>query len=341
MEGYITKFNEARREIEACFLGLPYVHISLVNSLLSRVNPQTGVVENVTYGDLADLLTVNAAPGRKDTGTPQKQTIRSYLRTIEAQCSEHFKVIREGQSLQIKFQRLPAIYASYFKYTEVYTGQDTIPYTDTPHINIDENEVFKQEENTDQYTHLYTEEYTPPINAHVKNKTLTNNKQTNTAVQSFAELKQPIPDDFYPSEALIEKALSRGLIKVVDTVEINKFILYNQASATRWAEYEPIFLAWLERDAEYKRVIKEKRQNAQPKPQRMYSRSDCNERNNNATKSSKRPTVDEVMREHRDAIGVSIDHQTINYSDSAKHFVVVAQNDCIVRPTLYQQTGCP
>ena len=74
------------------------------------------------------------------------------------------------------------------------------------------------------------------------------NKQTNARCEPFAELKKPIPRDFYPNQQTIELALSQGFLKATSDLEIKRFIMYNQASATLWADYNPVFLHWLERD---------------------------------------------------------------------------------------------
>ena len=257
MKGYINKFNEARGEIASSFIGLPHAHQSLINSLLTRANPTTGVVENVTYGDLANILTVEAAPGRKDSGTPQKQTIRSYLRTIESQCGADFKMISDGQTLKIQFPTLPAIYASHFDYKELYTDQNTVSYTATTLINIDENAIHHREVNRKEYTEPYTDEYTPesvggiftPAYACAKIKpNFKTQKQTNTRCDSFSQLKQPICRDFRPTQETIDLALSKGFVKVTSDIEIKRFVMYNLASGTLWADYNPVFLTWLERD---------------------------------------------------------------------------------------------
>jgi len=227
----------------------------MIGWLITRSNPTTGIVENITYNDLASLLTVDAAPGRKDSGTPQKQTIRSYLRTIESKCGDHFKVISVGQSLQIQFPTLPQIYAKHFGIQEVYTGHNDGLYTASPRINTDENVENETEENTQQYTHPYTEEYTPAINACVqtpeKIKQTKTNKQTDCVSELSIGSKKPITDDFYPSDALIDFALTRGLEKVTDLAEINKFIAYNQTISSLRVNFNPLFLRWLERDAEH------------------------------------------------------------------------------------------
>ena len=103
----IEKINEARMEVESFFNGLPHAHTTLIKSLINSANPVDGCVENCSYNDLIDLLKVTKAPGRKNANI-QKQTIRSYLKTIVKLCPEHFQVVSEGQQLIIKFGVLQA-----------------------------------------------------------------------------------------------------------------------------------------------------------------------------------------------------------------------------------------
>jgi len=273
LHGYLAefaKYNNARTAIEACFTGLPHAPARLVNLLITKANPETGIVENITYSDLATLLTVDSSPGRKDSGTPQKQTIRSYLRTIESQCGADFKIISDGQMLKIQFPTLSAIYASYFDYTELYTDQNTVSYTVTPLINIDENAIFGAELNTEEYTQPYTDEYTAkPVdtfNACAKIKPNKIKPNNNTVSDEFVNFKKPIGDDFFPSQFVFDKALELGLPKVTDVAELNKFILFNKASGSQWNSWDYVYLMWLQRDAERERaaIIKEQQLNNKP-----------------------------------------------------------------------------
>ncbi|MCL4415407.1 MAG: Vir protein, partial [Actinobacteria bacterium] len=118
---YFEPYQQARINIENRFKGLLHAHTTLIKSLITLANPLTGIVTGITYRDIADLLTISKAPGRTESGTPQKETIRSYLRSIEKQCPEDFKVISEGQKLQFQFPKLPEIYAVFLDQSEVYT----------------------------------------------------------------------------------------------------------------------------------------------------------------------------------------------------------------------------
>ena len=282
-----------RVEFESYFKDIPLVPRLLAYALITRANLTAGTVENITYRDLAVLLTVSQASGRKDAGTPQKQTIRSYLRTIETQCGEHFKIISDGQSLKFHFPTLPAIYASHFKREEVYTPLSMGKYTPETLINTDQDASNDDEVGTEEYTEEYTDLYTPEgeqaLNAceHACAKIKTTKPNNNNSKQILDELpgeiKKPIPDDFKPSQAMIDNAMVLGLPKVTDSSELNKFIIFNKSSGSRWANWDYVFLNWLMRDAEReqaKKASEQKQANHNPETKQAYSRSIANERLN-------------------------------------------------------------
>ena len=270
--------NNARREVEYCFRGLSPAPGYLAILLSTRANPITGTVENITYRELALLLTVDAASGRKDSGVPQKHTIRSYLRTIETQCSEHFKIISDGQSLKIQFLTLPAIYASHFNCEEVYTPVSTNQSTHETLINTGLNASNNTEINTEEYTDLYTPEGAQVINAHAIKPNQIKPNNNNPVSDESADVKKPISGDFYPSQFVIDKALSLGFSRVTDAEELSKFILFNRASGSLWRNYDYVYLMWIEAAAAREQAEKAKEQ--QPKTQPAYSRSDLNDKRN-------------------------------------------------------------
>ena len=324
--------------MEACFEGLPPSPACLANKLITRASPVTGLVDKITYRDLAILLTVDAAPGRKDSGTPQKQTIRSYLRTIETQCGEHFKVISSGQILKIQFTTMPSIYASYFRSQEEYTGNNTVLNVVTPLIDTEESSVSEGKENTDQYTQVYTEEYTPATNACVKIKTLTSNKQinkTNTGCESFSGLRQLISQDFYPSQETIALALSRGHLTVTDDEQIKKFILFNQAISSRWASFDPLYLRWLERDTGSKPIA--------IKPTKKHNAGSNRHERSIHTNSTGKETMDDMYRHNSNARapGSTNDCSASRDCIEGQYFVVMDTAERDLRSTVYHQVRCP
>jgi hypothetical protein len=105
----IDEYNKAIIKISTLFAGLPYPHALLIRSLITLADPTTGIVSNISYCDLANLLTVTKAPGRKGNGTLTKRIIRNYIQSIEQECGDYFKVITEGQKFQFLFPGLPKI----------------------------------------------------------------------------------------------------------------------------------------------------------------------------------------------------------------------------------------
>lgn len=283
----IQKVNGARRQIDQCFCGLPHSHLMLLNILINQTNPNSGIVQNISYSELIEALSISAGAGRRNTASLSKQTIRSYLRTIENSYPEHFQVISEGQNLKIKFPILPGIYASYFETenTDVYTDRSTHLHTVKTIENTEQNDAFLVDENIEEYPDPYTDAYTAECS--VKNNNIFNiiNKQ-----QTTETTKLSIRDDFYPCAKTIELAQSRGLFSVVDETQIRKFISYNQAKGTKWADYNPVYLNWLEQDLKRVQVVKQKE-----------SRRERNECNFNKTSKSK-PTLADVIRANQNAV---------------------------------------
>ncbi|CDZ79390.1 hypothetical protein BN59_03708 [Legionella massiliensis] len=320
----IELYCQARISIEHKFRGLPYAHTLLVNHLIGRANPFNGTVSKISYNDIALLLTINKAPGRKESGTPTKQTIRNYIKSIERECGDHFKVISEGQSLKFLFPQLPKIFSEFLKNTEGNTELNSpdslMGFGAEGNLDVQDNREVNTEANTPK---------SAVKNINIFNITKTN-KLTNTPTSRFCHSKKPIDDNFYPNTATIELALSMGLNKVLDQDEINAFIQHNKNHNTQWADFNPIFVTWLERDAQY---IKNKQQKAQ-KP----SRSDKNERNSN--QNSLYP---EALRRVSELHGISIEsiwgNQSSEHSTSALIEGTVIQpmdtTDCNLRDTFH------
>ncbi|HGU7253645.1 Vir protein [Legionella pneumophila] len=330
---YFEPYKQARINIENRFKGLLHAHTSLIKSLITLANPLTGIVSDITYRDIADLLTISKAPGRTQSGTPQKETIRSYLRSIEKQCPEDFKIISEGQKLQFQFPKLPEIYAGFLENLEVYTERRDEQYISNPIEKSKKNDELKSQENTKEYTDLYTDQCTEE--SAVKNINIFNitnsNKQTETASNDFCRIKKPIGDDFYPNTKTIEMAFSMGLTKVTDKEEIQAFIKHNKKQNTLWADFNPVFINWLERDAQY---MKKQLQKAQGQ-----LRSHHNERGIN--QSTLNQTALERVSEHH---GISIDSlwdtsgSELNSGAFIEGTLVrpLDEADCNIRATFYQ-----
>lgn len=284
----IKKFNLMRMRFESCFSGLPHTQAIIINLLISKADPETGIASGIIYSELVSILFVAPSSGRFKSKTPTKQTIRSYLRTIEHSFSEYFQVISEGQNLKIWFPTLPGVYASYFdvENTDLYTDKSTHLNTVKTISNTESNDAFLVDKNTEEYTDLYTDSYTPECP--VKNNNIFNikNKQ-----QTTETTKLSICDDFYPNAKTIELAQSRGLFSVTDKAQIRKFINYNQAKDTKWADYNPVFLNWLEQDSKHtQRAVQQK------EPRR--ARDECY--SNKPSKS--KPTLADVIYANQNSV---------------------------------------
>ncbi|MFT4058920.1 MAG: hypothetical protein QM652_05165 [Legionella sp.] len=228
----VIKYNKARQLIESRFKGIPHPHSTLIKSLLSLADPFTGIAKDISYIDLAKILTVKKAPGRKDSGTPTKQTIRNYIKSIEHECGDHFKVISEGQSLQFLFPDLPKIFNKICENREVNTElnlSETI-------VHNEKNTLLDKKDDIEVNTPTHT----------VKNNNYINNKQTNNK-----QVKVPISDNFYPDAETISIAEAKGYLHATNPAEIQAFIQHNKINNTQWADFNPIFLRWLARKSEY------------------------------------------------------------------------------------------
>lgn len=245
MQG-IDCYNKYIREIEKAFMGLPYASSIIVKSLVTLADSSTGIVNDIKYNELAKLLTVNPAPGRKSSGTPTKQSIRNYIKSIERECGEYFKVISEGQSLKFLFPQLPTIFSKIFENTEVNTLTNPVNNQE----NIDEKVVFDEEVNIE----LNTEVNIP--NPRVKKLfiNINNNTNNNNLGEEIGNknLKQLVSPNFYPSQKTIARAIASGYSFATDSNIIQEFIDKNTAWGSTFADFNPIYLSFLAKHAERK-----------------------------------------------------------------------------------------
>ena len=324
----LHQYNQARTVIEGCFNGLPHAPRILVNALITKADLSTGLVENIHYRDLAACLTVFASPGRKESGTPTKQAVRNYLNTILTQCGDHFQLSSEGQSLKITFPTLPGIYKAYVELPEVNTVSDRVLNTEETLVDIDSEAFFEDRFNREEHIEVHTEVNTPEpieaINAGVyagaKIKTKTN-KQTNLSGESFADLRQPIDRDFYPNQETIELALAKGFVKVTSDLEIKRFVMYNLASSTRWADFNPVFINWLERDHNHAAA------EAATTPTPLNTRTNHHEQRSTYQIANRKPTVADAIARNQFIIDEDNRRQTDIIIDG-EYMLALDLNDC-------------
>ncbi|HFD2283861.1 TPA: hypothetical protein ACF2PY_000959 [Legionella pneumophila] len=117
----VELYINARKQIEKKFQLLPYGPRLIIYELLNLANPLTGIVSDISYRDLSKALEIKSAPGRINSGIPSKQTIRNFIKSIEHECGEYFKVITEGQNLKFMFPEAPQIYNQLIRKKEVNT----------------------------------------------------------------------------------------------------------------------------------------------------------------------------------------------------------------------------
>lgn len=240
----IKSFLQVRKKIEREFYGLPHFHFCIVCTLLTHVDIDTGSVEGLSYKDLSSILEVRFATGRKNTGSPTKQSLRNAITTIERVCGDHFEVITEGQNLKFQFPQLPKMLKDALENTEVNTEdfQEKIIYHTE---NKEKKSTWHDELNTDFNKEVNTPK-SPVKNIFILNK---NNKQqqTTTAMKAKHDLaKKPISEKFYPSSDTLARAMALGYTTADDPIEIHNFILFNQSIGSNWADFNPIYLRWLE-----------------------------------------------------------------------------------------------
>lgn len=277
------QYNIFRSKIDAIFIGLGHTHRLIASLLITKANTSNGIVKNTSYQEIEKQLKVVSVSGRKKSSAISKQTIRSYLRTIEKFCPEHFQVASESQQLIIKFPTLPSIYAECFENTDLYTGESTDLYTSKTLDSNDQYHVLESQLNTDEYTEVYTEPYIGTESAKNNNIFNINKKQQHTTHTGFS-----ISDDFYPSDKTIASALAKGFSSVTCLTQIKNFIDYNKARGSAWADYNPIFLKWLEQDL---------KRNTHS----HSSQGESHGRYPNKQNKSK-PTLQDVINANRDAV---------------------------------------
>lgn len=152
-----------------------------------------------------------------------------------------------------------------------------------------------------------------PITLTVNNNKLKTNITTQRLLKSF------ITEDFYPSDETIRIALKRGLLKVTDLCEIRKFIAYNQQQQSRWADFNPIFIKWLEREHKKNQVLTRKHHERYP-----------------IKSSTFELTMQAVLNANKDARAPSesyaYENETFGYNST--HSMAMGTNDGYLWPTV-------
>ncbi|HAT3818836.1 TPA: Vir protein [Legionella pneumophila] len=320
----VELYINARKQIEKKFQLLPYGPRLIIYELLNLANPFTGIVSDISYRDLSRSLEIKTAPGRINSGVPSKQTIRNFIKSIEHECGEYFQVITEGQNLKFIFPEVPKIYDQLIRRKEFNTDLNS------PKSLIDSD----REGDLEAKSNVEVNREANTLKNSAKNINIFNitnsNKQTDIANNDFCRSKKQIDDNFYPNAKTIEIAFSMGLTKVTDFHEIQAFIKHNKKQNTQWADFNPVFINWLERDAQYT-------QNKQQKAQGQL-RSHHNERGTNQSTLHQTP-LQRVSEQH----GISIESLWGNSGDELNSGAFIEgtlvqaldETDCNLRTAFY------
>lgn len=150
------------------------------------------------------------------------------------------------------------------------------------------------------FADISTPNHPEPGNPALDNPTLLNNKYNNNNTNSSTnfscnqKLKQPITQDFYPSQETLEKAFASGYSFAADADVIQDFIDKNLSWGSEFADFNPVYLSFLAKHNEHKKQAETQK----TKPRSSYDRS-----------FTRTPSFDEalasVQANHPDALAPS------------------------------------
>lgn len=155
-----------------------------------------------------------------------------------------------------------------------------------------------------------------PILLNNKYNNIYNNNNTNSVFEfsNYLKNKNHINPNFYPSQETITTAQELGLDKVTDPNQIQAFINHNQKQGSKWADFNPVFIRWLEREAAFTK-------NQQKSTGTRSNRNECHPNQNTIIQTA----YDRVLQHHQAKLraesqgqqtGVVIEVQPINTLDS-------------------------
>jgi hypothetical protein len=324
LKNAVINYHKERLGIESSFIGLRDGCASLIKSLITLADPLTGIVSDISYYDLARIITVNPAPGRKESGVPSKQTIRNYINSIERECGEHFKIISEGQTLKFLFPEIPKIFNKLFENREVNTEANI----NRTHENTGEKAVFEHEINTELNIEGNTR------NDAVKKLFINiNNNNNNTPGQLIGTKnnKQAIAADFYPNQETLSRAIASGYSFATNPDVIQEFIDKNTAWGSTYADFNPIYLCFLAKYSQFQQP-KQTEQNAKIR--------NINNERTSPKNNSYEAAMERVRQDNADAIAPSTQElfpapQIIHCAiEHTTHFMALGGVDEVVRPTV-------
>lgn len=307
--------------------GLPSFCRLTMYELLEYCDYSSGIISINTLDEIAkNDFYVTPSPGRKKESI-SGDTLRNAFRTIKKICPAHFKFTTKNQRIIIEMPFLRELYQQFYSEkqqvaTEVVTDDVAVKN----HASINQEACFEEELAVED-----TGEDAAASLCSVKDiKYNITNKLTSVADSNFS--KNLIQPNFQPSQETIDIALSRGLSQVTNHEEIQKFISYNQANGSLWADFNPVFLTWLERESEYR----------QTKQQQKYkltrsNHDECRRTKNNSYDS----LMAAVLRENSDACAPSEQFKArsiieAELSHEQAHCVALGAANEHLRPALHQ-----
>lgn len=321
--------NDIQKQVFITFksnlAGLPSFSRLVMYEIFEYIDYASGTISIKSLDVLARAnFQVDSLRGRQKE-TINGDTIRNAFRTIKKAKPDHFKFTTANQRIVIEMPFLRELYQSIYKEKEdaasVLASDVAAVKTLTESSELINVDPLLAE---DVAGVLAAASFNDAINTHAKNKQTKTNKNTQTdgVVELFSQTeKLLIADDFYPSDAIINHALSKGLTKVIDASEIKKFILYNQAISSVRVDHNPLFLRWLERDAEHT----EKRKKITHSQQTWSTQHERH--------SHPRNTV-VITGEYTEGFGCRADNEE-------QHQMVVDSVDQSLWQTIPYQTRCP
>jgi hypothetical protein len=289
---------EALELITENLSGLPSFCRLVIYDLLKYCNYTLGTITLNSLSEVAKKdFFISSVPGRTKEEI-NGDTLRNAFRTIKKAKPDQFKFTTINQRVVIEMPFIRELYAQHYQNIQedaAVVAADVA--AEETHAHIGEPGDFGGQVAGEDATDVAAASFRP-IRDIKHNKT---NKLTATDDLNFS--KTQIEPNFQPSQATIDIAISRGLDQVTNQEEIKKFISYNQANKSLWADFNPVFLTWLEREHEYR---EEKRKQQKSKP----TRSNNNERTR-TKHNSYEALMAEVLRENSNACAPSEHYKTL------------------------------
>lgn len=315
-------FQDALVQIKARTSGLPGFCRLVMYELLEYCDFKNAIISIGSMEELARKdFQVSIAPGRKKE-VITADTIRNAFRTIKKARPDDFifKVVNQRIIIEMPFLR-----ELYLKINADLAAANAID------IGIPKT-LASIEEFKDYLPHLSMDDVREDAAASCWLESNNKNKNKTTTTEITQKL---IPENFYPDETTIAAALKEGLNKVMDQNEIEAFINYNQAKASLFSDFNPVYLRWLRRGQ-----IHEQEQKAKKEQQLIQTETHGLRRFSNATSARKHSSINAVQKALLLNQQIIDDDNSINASLSPyqeRYSQTLDEHDFIISTSVYQQ----